>query len=85
MPMKNSLASFGNNPISGVYYRCILTILALFGSLQTWAQDVPDKVEVDIDAGQTAWYGQPWVWAVGVALFIIIIIAITRGGSRREA
>ncbi|HEY0896451.1 MAG TPA: hypothetical protein VGE15_07870 [Sphingobacteriaceae bacterium] len=83
--MKNSVASYGNSSISYVFYRCIFTVLALFGSLQSWAQDVPDKVEVDIDAGQTAWYGQPWVWAVGVALFIIIIVAITRSGSRREA
>ena len=83
--MKNSVASCGNSFSPGVFYRVIFTIIAMFGSLQTWAQDVPEKVEVDIDAGQTAWYGQPWVWAVGVALFIIIIVAITRGGSRREA
>jgi hypothetical protein len=82
--MKNSVASCGNSSISGAFYRVIFTIIALFGSLRVWAQDVPEKVEVDIDAGQTAWYGQPWVWAVGVALFIIIIVAITRGGSRRE-
>ena len=71
--------------ISGLFHRFIFTIAALFGSLRAWAQDVPEKVDVDIETGQTAWYGQPWVWAVGVALFIIIIVAMTRGGSRREA
>ncbi len=64
----------------------VLTVVASFLSLYAWAQDVPEKVDVDIEAGGgTTWYGQPWVWAVGVALFIIIIVAITRGGSRRDA
>jgi putative copper export protein len=32
----------------------------------------------------TVWYGQWWVWAVGVAVFLIIIVALTnRGGASR--
>lgn len=46
---------------------------------------VPEQVDVNINTnsgGSAMWYAQPWVWVVGVALFIIIIIAITRSGSR---
>lgn len=28
------------------------------------------------------WYGQWWIWAVGIAVFLIIIIALTNRGSR---
>ena len=40
-------------------------------------------VDVDIDAGsdQTVWYTQWWMWAIGVAVFLIVVIALTRGRS----
>lgn len=28
------------------------------------------------------WYGQWWVWAVGIAVFLIIVIALTNRGGR---
>ena len=56
----------------------------IFSSVASYAQSVPEKVDVDINAngGGSVWYGQPWVWAVGVAIFIVIIVAITRGSSK---
>lgn len=45
-----------------------------------------EKVDVNINAdGGSAWYASPWVWAIGVAVFIIIIVAITRGGNKSAA
>ena len=29
-----------------------------------------------------AWYGNWWVWAVGVAVFLIVVIALTNRGGR---
>jgi hypothetical protein len=84
--MKNPISSCGNSIFSRLFYPFIFTVMGLFGTLQVWAQDVPKEVDVDIEAGsETTWYGQPWVWAIGVALFVIIIVAITRNGSRRDA
>lgn len=28
------------------------------------------------------WYAQPWVWIVGGAVLLLLIVALTRGGSR---
>ena len=43
----------------------------LLTSIKVFAQSVPEKVEVDINTnGGTAWYMQPWMWVVGVAVFI---------------
>lgn len=30
----------------------------------------------------TVWYGQWWIWAVGVGVFLIIVIALTNRGNR---
>jgi hypothetical protein len=29
------------------------------------------------------WYTAPWVWIVGAAIFILLLIALVRGGSSR--
>jgi len=64
-----------------------VTLSTLFSSVAAFAQTAPEKVEVDIntDGGGSVWYGQPWVWAVGVAIFIVIIVAITRSSNNRNA
>ena len=61
-----------------------VALTTVFSSLATFAQTAPEKVEVDIntDGGGSVWYGQPWVWAVGVAVFIVIIVAITRSNNK---
>ena len=54
----------------------------LLTSIKVIAQ-TPDKVDVNINSnGGGAWYGQPWVWVIGLAVFIIVIVAITRRGDR---
>jgi hypothetical protein len=42
-------------------------------------------VDVDINSGRSApvWYAQWWMWAVGLGVFLIVVIALTRG--RRAA
>jgi hypothetical protein len=40
-------------------------------------------VDIDVNTRSTpAWYGQWWLWAVGVAVFLIIVVALTNRGSR---
>jgi hypothetical protein len=57
----------------------------LFKAAIMVAQDVPKNVDVDIDVKNpgagAAWYGNWWVWAIGVAVFLIIIVALTNRGS----
>ena len=64
----------------------VVALDGLLTSLQTFAQSVPEKVDLDINTRvRPAWYGQPWVWAMGIALFFIILVAITRSGSKSRA
>jgi hypothetical protein len=54
----------------------VLTILGALISLKIFAQD--GGLDIDIDLGKPEWYEQPWVWVVGAAVFILILVAIVR-------
>lgn len=66
------------------FWTLTMILSSLLVSVKTFAQSAPEKVEVDINAGgDSVWYGQPWVWVVGVAVFIVIIVAITRNNNTK--
>lgn len=55
---------------------------ALYGTLAL-AQDGDAKdINVNINTKGDAWYASPWVWVVGAAVFILLLVALTRGGRR---
>ena len=33
----------------------------------------------------TYWYSSPWVWVLGAAIFILLLVALLRGGSRNSS
>ncbi len=44
-------------------------------------------VNVDINKGGGGggnWYAQPWVWIVGGALFILLLVALLRGNNSKS-
>jgi len=58
-------------------------ILALFLSQSlVWSQDKKVDVNLNLNNGETQWYAEPWMWVVGGAIFIIIIVAILSGRSK---
>jgi len=65
--------------------KAFLTLPLFFLGILAIAQD--KKVDVDIDVnkgGSSNWYQQPWVWVVGAAVFIIIIVALLKGSGNKE-
>lgn len=59
----------------------------LFSSLlfvQSWAQDKGIDVNIDVNKKDSNWYQQPWVWIVGGAVFILLLVALLRGGGKKE-
>ena len=63
-----------------------LAVIALFLSQSLlWAQDRKVDVTLDINKGETTtWYAEPWIWVVGGAVFIIIIVALMRGNGKSD-
>lgn len=64
--------------------RVALIMLSLLISVATFAQD--KKVDVNISTGSNGgFFTSPWVWVVGAAVFILLLVALLRGGSRKDA
>ena len=64
--------------------RPMLAIVSLLMTVVAFAQDKQVDVNINTDSGGN-WYAQPWVWIVGVAVFILLLVALTRSGSRSDA
>lgn len=59
---------------------------ALFISAVALAQQGGGGTDVNVDVGGgggSAWYGQWYVWAILVGVFLVIVIALTNRGSRQ--
>ncbi len=70
-----------NKPLN----KLVAMVVLLLTSLASFAQDTK-KVDIDIstDSGG-GFFASPWVWVVGAAIFILLLVALLRGGSRRGA
>lgn len=72
-------------------FKMMFTLL-IFSLLQTaiWAQDsssgssTTSKSVSVTTHNDSQWYGSPWVWVVGAAVLILLLVALTRGGSNRS-
>ena len=56
------------------YKLAILVVLGMMISSKIFAQGL----DVDIDIGKPEWYEQPWVWVVGGAIFVLILVGLLR-------
>jgi hypothetical protein len=65
-------------------YGFLLFLLTIANAI-TWAQDTTTTAVTTTNTStkttEQTWYTEPWVWAAGAAVFILLIIALTRGGS----
>jgi hypothetical protein len=66
--------------------KAYLTLLTVLTSIVLFAQEKSTQVDVDINKGSGGgnWYASPWVWIVGAAIFILLLVALTSGGSRSD-
>ncbi len=63
--------------------RPMVLLTLLFVSVQSWAQDKGLDINVDIDKGDEGMFTKPWVWIVGGAVFILLLVALLRGGGKK--
>jgi hypothetical protein len=64
--------------------RVYVSILAAFISLMLFAQEKSADVDINVnkDSGGSFW-GSPVMWIIGAAVFIILLVAVSRGSSRQ--
>ena len=66
-----------------VTYKTFVTLLllSLFQAI-AWTQDsTVSSSRTTTTTEQTTWYTQPWVWVVGGAVFLLLIVALVRSNS----
>lgn len=57
----------------------------LFSNPLLLAQSDPEKVDIDIHADNSnAWYGQAWIWALGIAALILIVVTFSKKVRRKS-
>ena len=68
------------------YTKISMVVFSVMLSLFAKAQDTK-KVDVDISTGKDGggnFFASPWVWVVGVAVFILLLVALMRGGGKKD-
>ncbi|HEX7847264.1 MAG TPA: hypothetical protein VF476_15800 [Chitinophagaceae bacterium] len=65
----------------------MLFFMTMGVTIHALAQDSGKGVDVDIDVNKKGgdWYTQPWVWIVGVAVFILLLVALLRGSGSKAS
>lgn len=65
--------------------RLFVFFVGLFLSVAAFAQEKSAEINVDINKGGGGnWYASPWVWIVGGAVFILLLVALLRGNNSRQ-
>ena len=68
-----------------IAFKSFLAILMLcFMQTIAFAQDKKVDVDITTDKGGGNWYAQPWVWIVGGAVFLLLLVALMRSNSNRD-
>ena len=65
------------------YMRIVISFLLSIAALMTYAQDKGLDVDINIKK-ENEWYQQPWIWIVGGAVFILLLVALLRGRSTKS-
>lgn len=61
-----------------------LWAMASLASFVCLAQEKSTDVNININKEDGSFWSQPWVWVVGAAIFILLLVAISRGGGRTK-
>ena len=72
-------------PAKKLFNRVSLLMATLVLSCYSFAQD--KKIDVNINTkpdNGNSFFMQPWVWIVGGAVFILLLIALLRGNSSKN-
>lgn len=55
----------------------LLFYLAVFGSTWSKAQEGAHNIDARMQT-EDGWYASPWLWIIGAAIFILLLVVLTR-------
>ncbi len=59
-----------------------LLLTGIIVSMLTFAQEKGVDVDLKVTESSNTWYTQPWMWVVGGAVFVLILVALLKGGKK---
>lgn len=62
--------------------KAIFAVAMMFMSVLTFAQDKKVDIDISTKSDNDNVFMQPWVWVVGGAVFILLLVALIRGGKK---
>ncbi len=68
--------------ISHLSKKSLFAIAIMFMSMLSYAQDKKIDVDISTKSDNENVFMQPWVWIVGGAVFILLLVALIRGGKK---
>lgn len=68
---------------TGFLHSAVILVMLFLTQTIAWAQDTTSTATTTTrtTTENQTWYVQPWVWIVGGAVLILIIVALVRGNS----
>jgi hypothetical protein len=70
--------------INRLWIRFTTLFIAGFYSILAFAQDKGVDIDINVKK-ESQWYQNPIVWVIGGAVFILLLVALLRGGQRKSA
>ncbi len=65
-----------------IKYKALMLLLAVsFYQTIALAQDTTKTKITTTSTVTNEWYTEPWIWVVGGVVFILLLVALLRGGS----
>lgn len=52
-------------------------------NIALYAQERKVDVDIDLNKNESQWYNNPVVWVIGGAVFILLLVALLRGGKAK--
>lgn len=62
----------------------LLLVLSFMTFLYSYAQDKSVDVNISTNKGGGGFFASPWMWVVGAAIFILLLVALLRGRGRND-
>jgi hypothetical protein len=69
-----------NSP--NVFAKAVALFIFSFLTTIAWAQDKGIDINVDIGKPHHEWYENRVLWIIGGAVFVLLLVALVRGGGK---
>lgn len=68
--------------MTNAFSKVSLFVAALFFSVYSFAQEKKVDIDINTESEEKSFFMQPWVWIVGGAVFILLLIALLRPAKK---